>query len=121
MIHFIDHLPSHVIGIEVTGHVTADEYEKTFAPVMKSFVEQQSSVNYLVSLKTNIGDFDAGVWWDDFKLAIKYFSKWNKIAVVSEQDGVVKVINTLGFAMPGKHKAFGPDKYQDAVEWVSAL
>lgn len=29
--------------------------------------------------------FTAGAWWDDFKLALKYITKWNKIAIVTDQ------------------------------------
>jgi hypothetical protein len=119
MLHIIENLPRHVVGIEVTGPVTKEEYDAVIVPRLDSLAHQQGEINYLVVLKTNINDFTTGVWWDDFKLALKNFTKWNKVAIVSDQQGIARFTDLFSFAFPGEPKGFKLDEYDKAVNWIS--
>ncbi len=120
MIKFIEKLPDHVVGIEVNGEVTKEEYDNLVAPKMKELANNKGEINYLVVLKTDVSAFTAGVWWDDFKMALKYFSKWEKIAIVSDQDWIKTITETFGFAFPGRPKGFKLSEYNVAVAWVAS-
>lgn len=119
MLHIIENLPRHVVGIEVTGEVTKDEYDSVIVPRIHSLAEQQGEINYLVVIKTDINAFSGGVWWDDFKMAIQHFSKWNKVAIVTDQQGITKFTDLFSFAFPGESKGFKLDEYDKAINWVS--
>lgn len=71
-------------------------------------------------VKTDIANLGVGVWWDDFKMAIKHFSKWNKIAIVSDHDLIKKLANIFGFAYPGEARGFKLNQYDEAYNWVSS-
>jgi hypothetical protein len=119
MLHIIENLPRNVVGIEVSGEVTKEEYDETIVPRIDTLAEQQGEINYLLVIKTDISAFSTGVWWDDFKMAIKHFSKWNKIAIVTDQQGIAKFTDMFSFAHPGEPKSFKLDEYDKAVNWVS--
>lgn len=119
MLHIIENLPRHVVGIEVTGEVTKDEYDTVIVPRIESLAKQQDEINYLVVLKSDVGDFSTGVWWDDFKMALKHFTKWNKVAIVTDQQGIAKFTDMFSFAFPGESRGFKLDEYDKAVNWVS--
>lgn len=118
MIQFLNNLPDNTIGINITGEVTKQEYEADFLKQMTQFAEGNSSINYLVILDTQLSEIESGAIWDDFKLALKFFSKWNKIAILSRSETVITLMNTLGFALPGKHKGFKINEYDNAIQWL---
>ena len=88
MLQFINDLPDHVVGIRATGEVNKNDYEKVLIPRMEELVRRQGEINYLLVLETEVQNFSASAWWEDFKLGLKNFTKWNKVAIVTNQKGV---------------------------------
>lgn len=119
MLKFLDNLPQNTVGLEVNGEVTKDEYDSIVVPKMEQLANQQGEINYIVVLKSGITSFTTGVWWDDFKMAVKHYSKWNKIAVVTDQQLVENVTNIFGFVFPGQHRVFKLNELDEAITWAS--
>jgi hypothetical protein len=120
MINFINELPEKVVGVEVTGNISKEEYDTKVVPRMNELAKRQGEINYLIVLKTDITGFDAGVWWDDFKMALNHFTKWNKVAIVTDHELIKAVTHLFGFAFPGEHQTFKLAEYDEALNWVSA-
>jgi hypothetical protein len=119
MLQFINDMPPHVIGIHAIGEVTKEDYEKVLLPRMEEMVKIQGEINYLLVLETDVSNFSAAAWWEDLKLGIKNFTKWNRIAIVSDQKGVEWFSDAFRFMIPGKSKGFPLSELQDAITWVS--
>jgi hypothetical protein len=119
MLRFIKDLPEHVVGIHAVGEVNKEDYEKILIPRLDELVKRQGEINYLLILETDIGNFTAGAWWDDFKLGLKHFTKWNKIAVVTDQKGVEWFSDAFRLFIPGKSKGFPLAKVNEAIDWIS--
>lgn len=120
MLKFLNGLPQHTVGIEVEGTVTKEEYESVVVPKMKTFANREDEINYIVVLKSGLDSFTAGVWWEDFKMALKQFNKWNRVAIVTDQETVETATNIFGFAFPGQHRLFKLNQLDEAKHWVSA-
>lgn len=120
MLQFINDLPEHVVGIHAIGEVTKEDYDKVLAPRLEELVAKQNEINYLLVLENNaLSDFSAGAWYDELKLGLKHFTKWNKIAVVTDQKGVEWFTNAFKVVIPGQAKGFPLDKLDDAVAWIT--
>lgn len=119
MLQFINDLPEHVIGIHAIGQVTKDDYDKVLAPRLEELVQKQGEINYVLVLENTMGDFSAGAWYDELRLGLKHFTKWKKIAVVSDQKGVEWVTNAIKFIIPGEAKGFPLNQLDEAVAWVT--
>lgn len=119
MLRYINDLPPHVIGIHAAGEVSKDDYEKVFVPRLEELIARQGEINYLLILETNVGNFTAGAWWDDFKIGLKHFKKWNKIAVVTDQKGVEWFTDAFTLFIPGKSKGFPMAELDAAIAWIS--
>ena len=119
MIKFISELPEKVIGIEVTGNISKEEYDTKVVPRMNELANRHGEINYFIVLKTDITAFDTGVWWDDFKMALNHFTKWNKVAIVTDHEVIKTITHMFGFAFPGEHKTFKLSEYDTALSWVS--
>lgn len=120
MLQFINDLESHVVGIHAIGEVTKEDVATVLLPRIDELVARQGEINYLLVLETDVQNWTAGAWLDDVKMGIKNFTKWNKIAVVSDQKGVEWFTDAFRFFIPGKSKGYPLSELQDAVKWVSA-
>lgn len=118
MITFLKELPANVTGIELSGEVTKAQYDEVF-PEIDRLAKREGAINYLVKMSTPLKNVTAGAWWDDFKLAMKHFSKWHRIAIVTDDKVIDRLTDVFGFAYPGEAKTFTPAQYHEAVTWVS--
>jgi len=119
MLQFMDNLPSHVVGIHATGEVDKDDYERVLIPRIDELVARQGEIDYLLVLDTGVQNFSAAAWFEDFKLALKHFSKLNKIAVVTDQKGVEWLTDIVRYFIPGKAKGFPLAELDEAIKWIS--
>jgi hypothetical protein len=120
MLQFINDLPENVVGIHAVGEVTKQELDTVLVPRIDDLVKKQGEINYLLVLDTDVQNFTAGAWWNDIKVGIKNFTKWNKIAIVSNQKGVEWFSDLFRFFIPGKSKGFALNELDEAVKWISA-
>lgn len=120
MFRFLNNLPEDTIGLEVDGKVTKEAYDQMIVPRMEEFARRQGEINYIIVLKSGLDSFTAGVWWEDFKMAIKHFTKWRKVAIVTDQPAVRTMTNIFGFTFPGKHRLFTLAELDEAISWISA-
>jgi len=119
MLQLIKDLPEHVAAIHAVGEVTSEDYEDTLVPVFDEFVNGGDEINYLLVQETNGSNFTPAVCWRELKLMLKYYRKWNKIAVVTDKSGVEWFTDVFKFVVPADTKGFTLDKLDEAIKWVS--
>jgi hypothetical protein len=120
MLQFINDLEPHVIGIHAIGEVTKKDVETVLFPRIEELVKRQGEINYLLVLETDVQNWTAGAWWDDIKMGLRNFTKWNKIAVVSDQKGVQWFTDAFRFFVPGNSKGYALAELDEAIKWISA-
>ncbi|WP_454803013.1 STAS/SEC14 domain-containing protein [Mucilaginibacter phyllosphaerae] len=120
MLQFINDLAPHVVGIHAVGDVTKEDIENVLLPRINDLAARQGEINYLLVLETDVQNWTAGAWWDDIKMGFKNFTKWNKIAVVSDQKGVQWFTDAFRFFVPGKSKGYALEQLDEAIKWISS-
>lgn len=119
MLQFIKDLPDHVVGIRATGEVDKKDYQEVLIPRMEELAKRQGEINYLLVLETDVTNFSAAAWWQDFKLGLKHFAQWKKVAIVTDQKGVEWLTDTASHFIPGHSRGFRLSELNDAIDWVS--
>lgn len=120
MLQFINDLPENIVGIHAVGEVTKEDIDTVLIPRLDDLVKRQGEINYMLVLETNAQNFSAGAWLDDVKVGLKHFTKWKKVAVVTDQKSVEWFTShVFKFLIPGKAKGFSLDKLEEAVKWIS--
>ncbi len=119
MLQIMDEMPSHVVGIHAIGEVSKEDYESVLIPHIEDLARRRHELNYLLVLDTDVGNFSAAAWWEDFRLALKHFSQWNKVAIVTDQKGVEWFADVSRFFIPGKVKGFELEELEEAKKWVT--
>jgi hypothetical protein len=119
MLQFINDLPNHVIGIRAIGEVSKDDYEKVLIPRMEDLAKREGEINYLLVLETDVQHFSIAAWLQDFKLGLKNFTKWNKVAIVTDQKSVEWLTDLSSHFIPGEARGYRLFELNDAIKWVS--
>jgi len=119
MLQFIKDLPNHVVGIRATGEVNKEDYKKVLIPRMEELARRQGEIDYLLVLETDVQNFSAAAWFEDLKLGLKNFSKWRKVAIVTDQEGVEWLTDISRHFIPGESRGYKLSELNDAIEWVS--
>jgi hypothetical protein len=119
MLTSINGLPDFVFAVTATGEVNKNDMETVLLPGLQRLVDQYDEIYYLLVLQTEIGNFTAGSWLEDMKAGIRHFTKWKKIAVVTDQAGVEKFTDIFSITVPGESKGFKLKELEEAKGWIS--
>ncbi len=119
MIEKLSNVPQNVAAFRATGEVTKDDYTNVVLPQVCLLVENTGKLNFLLLLDTSVTNFTAGAWLQDAMLGLKQLTKWNRAAIVSDSEGVIKFTDIFSFAAPGEFKGFKKEEFDEAILWVS--
>lgn len=119
MIETLNSLPANVAGFRATGEVTQDDFKNVVFPAVERLVEKQKDLNYLLLLNTDISNFTAGAWFQDVVLGLKNLTNWNRAAIVTDSEGVIKFTDAFSVLAPGEYKGYKKSEFEQAVSWVS--
>ena len=120
MITLLTDAPSNVVAFRATGEVTKDDYDKVVIPAIDALVAKQDSINFLLIVDTAMKNFTIGALLKDLGVGLKHFTKWHKMAIVSEEAGVIKFTDYFSYIAPGEAMGFNHNQLDVAKEWVSS-
>lgn len=118
-VQMIPGLPDDVVGFVAKGQVTGDDYTSTIDPAVEEALAHNDKLRLLYVLGPDFDGFSGGAAWEDGKLGMKHLSRWEMIAVVSDNPWIRHTVNVLGHLLPGKVKVFSTAEEADASEWVT--
>lgn len=118
MIRIIKNAPENVAAFQATGTVIKKDFEKVFQHVDRK-VKEFGELNYLLKLDTEVSSFSSGAWINDLLLGLKNITKWNRCAIISDNELVHKITAASDYVTIGEFKAFADKDYKTALHWVS--
>jgi hypothetical protein len=121
MLRLIHYLPRHVTGVHAFDKVNETEYETALDELFESMLKRHNKINFLLILETEIKNFSPGKWCGNIKLGLKYFFRWNKVVVVSDQIGVHGFSDLFRYILPGKFRTFPLDQLDQAIRWIAEI
>ncbi len=119
MIETLKNVPANVAAFRATGEVTQDDFKNVVIPQVEQLLEKQDKLNYLLLLDTDVKDFTAGAWMQDALLGIKNITKWNRAAIVSDSEGVIKFTDAFSVVIPGEFRGYKKAQLEQAIAWVA--
>jgi hypothetical protein len=82
--------------------------------------EKYGKINFLVLLETDMQNYSLPAFLDYLKISFQHFTKWNRMAIVTDQKWVEKAYDALSYLVPGVINGFELKQFEEAKEWVSA-
>jgi hypothetical protein len=120
MIENIEGLPDNVIGILAKGEVTRKDYLEVVIPAVDKSLKRNNKVRLYYELGSEFTGIDFGADWEDFKIGIEHFSRWERVAVVTDVAWIGHAVNAFRFLMPGEVRVFPTGQTSEARKWIVA-
>jgi hypothetical protein len=108
-----------VVAFRATGEVSKADYDNVIIPAIDALVKKQDSINFMLVLDTALSNFTIAAILKDIGIGLKHFTKWHKMAIISESTAINTFTDLFSYVAPGKAKGFTHDEIVDATEWVS--
>ncbi|ASU34459.1 SpoIIAA family protein [Mucilaginibacter xinganensis] len=112
-------LPPHVAGLHAFDEVSETEYEDALIQIIDNLLIKNSKVNFVLVLETDIKNFASGAWCGNIKIGFRYFFKWGRVALVTDQKSVLGYSDLFKYIIPGKFRYFPLACLDQAVRWIS--
>jgi SpoIIAA-like len=120
MIEIIENLPGNVVGLKATGEVTRKDYLDVVIPAVNKALKQNAKLRLYYELGSQFTGIDLGAEWEDLKVGIEHYSRWERVAVVTDVAWIRHMVGALRFLMPCEIRVFAADHAADARKWIVA-
>lgn len=119
MITELQDIPSTVAGFKAIGEVSKADYENVMVPRIDKLVQDQDELNFLFLIETELKEFTMGAWLQDALLGLKHLTKWNRAAIVTDNESAIKFTDAFSVVAPGEFRGYRIAQYDEALAWVA--
>jgi len=112
-------VPAGVLGFRADGQVTASDYTDVLKPAVDAVIQRGDEVRIVIEFASWSG-MSGGAMWEDLKMGIERFTKWKRIALVTDVDWMRHATNLFGWMMPGDVQTFPVAEREAALTWAAA-
>ena len=118
MIELIDGLPDEVVGLEAVGKVGSADYEVVAAPAVQDALERHARIRLIHVLDERFTGYTAGGALHDAMLGLAHPRSFDRIAVVTDSEGIRRLVNAAGWSIPGELRLFPNAEREQAKAWA---
>ncbi|WP_225342469.1 STAS/SEC14 domain-containing protein [Mycobacterium intracellulare] len=114
-------VPAGIQALEAVGTVTAEDYDRVFAPLVDRARRTKGRMRLLYQFGPGFERITAGALWADTRLGVGYVAVLDGCAVVSDIEWIRAPARGIGAWMPCPTRVYGNDERDDAVAWLASL
>ena len=119
MVQLLDGFPPHVAAYEASGVVSKEEYEQVVMARVDKVAADYEQINFLVLLKTDMSNYSIGAFLDYVKISFEHFSRWNRMAIVTDEQWLRIAYRALSPLVHGEIRGYKTADFEEAKKWVS--
>lgn len=119
MLEIIQSAADNVVALRATGKVTGKDYETVLIPLLEEKLAAYDKIRMLYQLGPEFAGYDAEAMWDDTKVGLKHLTHFEKIAVVTDVEWVIRLVKAAGFLIPGEVRLFANSEMAAAQAWIA--
>ncbi len=120
MIEQLSDFPDNVLAFVGRGRVTRADYENVLTPAVEKALATHRQVRLYYELAPDFAGIDPGAMWEDFKVGVEHWTRWERAAVVTDVEWIKQAMRLFSFLMPGAMKAFPTSEAEQARAWITA-
>lgn len=115
----MDGLPPDVIGIDIRGLVTSQDYTGMLIPLVRQREEAHGKLKMICVLGTYFDGYSPGAMRDDMRFGFSHMTTFSKVALVTDQDWIRNAAKFFGMLMPTELMVFDLSELEDAKTWIA--
>ena len=119
MFKMIENLPEDVLGIELHGKITHEDYINGLIPAFDAKFEKYKPLRVLTVIAPDFEGFELAAMWDDATYGMRHWSDISHIAVVCDGPPWIKSSMALFSPFfPGHVRNYDLVELEQAKKWV---
>ncbi len=120
MFNIIKDLPENVVGVEIHGKLTHEDYVDGLIPVFDKKIEQNKRIRVLCVIHSDFTGFELSAMWDDATYGLKHWNDISHMALVCDQPVWIKGGAALFSPFfPGEMRSYDLLELDTAKKWIS--
>ena len=119
MIELLKGFPDNVVAIACRGRVSREDYDTVLIPAVEKALQSYDKVRLLYEVGTDFKGYDAGAAWEDFKVGMEHFSRWERVAVITDVEWIKHAMQLFSFIMPGTARVYSLADSAEARLWIT--
>lgn len=119
MIEQLKDFPANVMAFVCKGRVTKEDYETVLVPAVSAALKKHDKVRLYYETAGDFSGIDPGAVFTDFKVGMEHFTRWERIAVVTDVDWIKHTMQFFSFMMPAQMKIFPLSQAATARTWIA--
>lgn len=119
MLKIIHGLPDNVVGVSAAGTVTRHDYDTVLLPFIEGKLRTHDKLRLLYVLGADLDRFTSGAFWADARGAIRHYTTFERVAVVTDERWILNATKFFSWFMPCPMKVFRNGRMSQAKEWIS--
>jgi hypothetical protein len=119
MIEHLEIFPENVLAFVCHGHVTKADYDEVLVPAVMNALKKHDKVRLYYETAPDFAGIRPGAMWEDFKVGIEHFSRWERFAIVTDIEWIKHTMRFFSFLVPGPLKLFPTSDSAQARAWIS--
>jgi hypothetical protein len=118
MIDVLTGFPENVLALRISGHVTREDYQNVVIPAVDAALKRGQKLNVYCQVNSDFAGLELAALWDDLKVGLGNFRRWERIAVVTDIAWIGNALNVFGFLKPGQVRVFPTGEADQARAWI---
>lgn len=118
MIEIITGMPDNVVAAKAHGKITAEDYKKTFIPVVEEKYKTHKKIRLLYQLGEDFSGYNLAAIFEDAKFGLSHWTGFEKIAIVTDVHWVGEASKFFGAFIPCPVMVFPNSEAADAKTWI---
>lgn len=119
MITLLEGFAPNVVAARASGRVTREDYETVLIPAIKEVGAAHRKLRCYYEIGTDFVSMGPGAMWDDFRIGVEFWTRWERIAIVTDVAWITHLMNAFRFFVPGEIRIFTVDETEEARAWVA--
>ncbi|MFC3614860.1 STAS/SEC14 domain-containing protein [Lutimaribacter marinistellae] len=107
-----------LLEVEISGRLTAEEYETTLVPAVEAALAEHDRIRVVAILWQEFEGFDLGAAWADTKMGLSHWSGFDRIALVTDTGWIKGSARVFAPLMPCPVQVFELAEAEEARRWI---
>ena len=120
MIEILKNFSDNVVALSCKGQVTKEDYDGILVPAILEALTRHDKIRLLYQTSADFTGYDPGAIWEDLKIGVEHPTRWERVAVVTDVDWIVRMVRIFSFLIPCPVKVFPPSATAQAHTWIIA-
>lgn len=120
MLERLQDFPDNVVAVRASGEITADDYKTVLVPAVDRALAGHGEVRVLYQIGPDYKGFSPGAAWADSKLGLSHWSKFGRVALVTDIDWLKAATRMFAPFFPHEVRIFSNAEMPAARDWIVA-